>query len=90
MARRTALFEQFGLEAPGASLSSTGRLDRTRRIKKWAKVSHIPSLSTPGAEICHLQTVYAPESQAPPDIDEDLGGASGNSIYDPIAAGVIL
>ncbi|KIL54552.1 hypothetical protein M378DRAFT_180492 [Amanita muscaria Koide BX008] len=29
-----------------------------------------------------LQIVHAPEPQAPPDIDQDLGGASGNSIHD--------
>lgn len=49
--RRTALFQQFGLEAPNASSSSTCSSNRTRRRKKRANVRPISSTSVPDDRI---------------------------------------
>lgn len=51
IARRTALFQQFGLEVPNVSSSSTGSSNRTRRRKKRANVRPISSTSVPDDRI---------------------------------------
>ncbi|KAM6491201.1 hypothetical protein JOM56_013440 [Amanita muscaria] len=64
IARRMALFKQFGLEAPNASSSSTVcSSNRTRRRKIRAKTVHIPEPQAP-----------------PSDIDQELGEPLGNSL----------
>jgi hypothetical protein len=65
LARQEVLFQQFGLEAPSASLPSTVSSNRTGRRKKRAKVRPISYTGAPNARMFPTCRQSTPSSHRP-------------------------